>query len=227
MIVAVGMARNEADYIGEVIDHLWREGVDRIVVEDGTSTDLTVEVCREHGAEVVREADRVYDQPARMKALTAAWCAPGDWVVPFDADEFWYANTGTIREALTDTAATKCWARMFEHRDRDFRRPDAKPLPKVAYRWKPGVVPAFGNHSVVRDGEDAWGLLDLREWQYRSFEHFVAKVDKQRDLIAHTPNLGQYGTHKNGLVNLTADELAAEWARMRDGEWVHDPIPAR
>lgn len=225
MIVAVCMARNEADYIGQVIDHLWHEGVDLIVVEDGTSTDDTIDVCEHHGAEVVREKDRVYDQPARMAALTADWCAPGDWVVPFDADEFWHAHDQTLAAALNSTTAVKCWARMFEHRDLDYRRPDPKPLPKVAYRWLPGTTPAFGNHSVPLHGEDAWGLIDLREWQYRSYEHFVAKVDKQRDLLTHTPNLGQYGTHKNALVDLSESELAAEWERMRAGEWVYDPIP--
>lgn len=219
------MARNEAAYIGEVLDHLWRQGVDRIVVEDGTSTDLTVEVCREHGAEVVRETDRAYDQPARMAALTTAWCSEGDWVVPFDADEFWYGVGGTLRTVLTDTSASKCWARMFEHRDRDHRRKEAKPLPKVAYRWAPGVTPAFGNHSVTVVGEDAWGVVDLREWQYRSFEHFVEKVDKQRELIAHTPHLGDHGSHKAHLVNMTPDRLAAEWDAMRAGDWIFDPIP--
>lgn len=218
------MARNEDRYIGDVLDHLWTQGVDRIVVEDGTSTDLTVDVCREHGVDVVPEPDRVYDQPARMCRLTDEWCSPGDWVIPFDADEFWYAHEGTLRHALTETTATKAWARMFEHADWRHRRPEPKPLPKVA--WKHPGTPAFGNHAVTRRGDDAW-ILDIREWQYRSWEHFLEKVEKQRELLVHTPGLeGQYGTHKNRLVHMTADELAAEWARIREGEWVVDPIPS-
>lgn len=227
MIVGLCMARNEADYIGQVIDHLYANGVDKIVVEDGTSTDQTVEVAREHGAEVVRETHRAYDQPERMNALCADWCSPGDWVIPFDADEFWYATEGgTIRQALEDTLASKCWARMYQHKDWDHRERDPKPLPKVAFQWWPEARLAFGNHSVTVRGDDAWGVLDLREWQYRSFAHFVAKVEKQRDLVGHTPGLGMYGTHKNAWLSMSMDELGAEWVRMQQGDWLFDPIPS-
>lgn len=226
MIVGLCMARNEAAYIGEVLDHLWANGVDRIVVEDGTSTDLTVDVCREHGATVVRETDRAYDQPARMSHLAGEWCDPGDWVIPFDADEWWCAPGG-LRKALSETEATKCWANVFQHRDRDHRARDMKPHPKVAFRWMPDVQIAFGNHSVTRDGPDDWTALEIREWQYRSFDHFMEKIAKQRDLLANSPDLNtMYGAHKNVLTHMDAAELEVEWVRMQDGEWVYDPIPS-
>jgi hypothetical protein len=116
---------------------------------------------------------------------------------------------------------------MFQHRDRDLRARDAKPHPKVAFRWMPGVRIAFGNHSVTRDGADDWTALEIREWQYRSFDHFLEKVAKQRDLLAHSPRLNtMYGAHKNALTHMNAAQLEAEWVRIQQGEWVLDPIPS-
>lgn len=226
MIVAIAMARNEGPYIGDVIDHLWANGVDTIVVEDGTSTDDTVEVCVAKGCQVVAETHREYDQPERMHRLASDWCAIGDWMIPFDADEFWCGETGTLAEVLGPLDATKCWAHMVEHRDRDHRAASLKPLPKVAFRWDPAAKIAFGNHSVVLPGRDAWGLLLVREWQYRTFDHFIEKVEKQRELLSVSPGIGAHGQHKNRLVSMSDMELAAEWEALRGAEWVYDPIPS-
>jgi hypothetical protein len=227
MIVGLCMARNEEALIGLVIDHLYANGVDRIIIEDGHSTDATYAVAVEHGATVLRETDRAYDQPARMSRLAAEWCSPGDWVIPFDADEFWYSDQGTIRQALTDCEAAKCWARMFLHRDWDHRARSPKPLPKVAFRYQPGAEIAFGNHSVTVPGPDVWGVLDIREWQYQSFGHLCEKAAKQRDLLAATPDLDRrFGAHKNMLAAMSDSELEAEWVRMQEGDWLFDPIPS-
>lgn len=226
MIVALCMARNEAPIIGKVIDHLYANGVDEIIVEDGYSTDDTVDVCVDHGAHVLHAKDRAYRQAERMTDLAKFAALPGDWVLPFDADEFWYATEGgTIREALNRTHASKLYGRMFLHRDMEHRRRDPKPLPKVAFRYQPGVTLAGGNHDCSLPGGQ-WGVLDLREWQYRSFEHLLEKVDKTRELHANTPDLpAGFGSHMTRLAAMTDTELAAEWEAMQGGEWIYDPIP--
>lgn len=227
MIVALCMARNEQGIIGLTVSHLYAQGVDTVIVEDGHSTDRTRIEALDAGATLLAETDRAYDQADRMTRLAAEHCEPGDWLIPFDADEFWYSDHGTIKEALDATDATKCWARMFLHRDWDHRAKDAKPLAKVAFRWAPGAVIGFGNHSVDLPGKDEWGVLDIREWQFRSFKHFCLKVERQRQLLAHTPNLDRkHGAHMNRLVGMSHDELEREWEQAQVGEWLFDPIPS-
>lgn len=227
MIIGLCMARNEEAIIGQVIDHLYANGVDRIIIEDGHSTDLTYAIAVEHGATVIRETDRAYDQAARMTRLAAEWCDPDDWVIPFDADEFWYSDLGTIRQALTDCDAVKCAARMWLHRDWDHRAIDPKPLPKMAFRYQTGAQIAFGNHSVSIPGHERYGILNIREWQYRSLEHLREKVAKQRELLDNTPGMDRmFGSHKNHLVGMTDSELGDEWVRMQAGDWTFDPIPS-
>lgn len=222
------MAKNEAAVIGGVVEHLYREGCDQVIVEDGHSTDRTRWAALNAGAIVVDEQDRAYDQADRMTRLVAEWCEPGDWFIPFDADEYWYSDLGTIREALEATDATQCPARMWLHKDWDYRAKHPKPLPKVAFKYQPGCQIAFGNHAVDGiPGESRYGVLELREWQYRSFDHFLEKIEKQRELIANTPNLvGTFATHKAVLLGLTDAQLEAEWQKMMGLEWVFDPIPS-
>lgn len=228
-LVAVAMAKNEAGIIGSTVRHLYAEGVDVVVVEDGHSTDQTRAVALQAGAVVYTEATREYRQGERMTGLAAEHCEPGDWCIPFDADEFWYSPLGTIAEALKDTDAHICWARMWLHRDWDHRAPNPKPLGKVAFRYQPGAVIEFGNHgvSLPAGGTDRWGVLEIREWQNRSLAHFKAKVARQRELIANTPGMNtMFGAHMNRLVDLTDDEVEAEYEALVSGEWVYDPIPS-
>lgn len=217
-MIAVCMARNEAAIIGTVIDHLYAEGVDRVVVEDGTSTDDTYEIALEHGATVLREPSRVYDQPATMNRLISEWASPGEWVIPFDADEFWCGLTNLNGEAVA--------VPVYLHRDPKYRRPHPKPLPKVAYRYQPDVILGSGNHTVNLPTIAA--EITVREWQYRSLDHLRQKAQKTRELHEHTPDLpAGYGAHADRLAAMTDLELAAEWDTLLAGDWTHDPIPCR
>lgn len=56
---------NEAATIGEVIDGFVAEGLDDVLVVDGHSTDRTVEVARDHGAEVLVQSGSGKGQAVR------------------------------------------------------------------------------------------------------------------------------------------------------------------
>ena len=103
---AVGVVRDEVDVIGDSIRHLLDQGVDRVLVANHLSTDGTGELL----AELSREDSRVLvaddTEPGhfQMEKVTwlsqAAWWAGARWIVPFDADEFWFAETGSVAEFL-------------------------------------------------------------------------------------------------------------------------------
>lgn len=220
------MARNEAPVIGFVIDHLWANGVNRVVVEDGSSTDETAETIEAHGAILLRETTRECDQSARMSRFAAEYAEPGDWVIPFDADEWWCGIDGTLADTLRSTDAVRAAANMYLHRDPRYRRPYPKPLMKVAFRYEPGAIIAEGAHNTTVTGPEAQNL-QVREWQYRSWEHFLEKVEKARGTFADSPNMpASAGTHMRRLVAMSRAELLAEWAEHLSWEWVYDPIPS-
>lgn len=222
---AVCLAKDEP-WIGEVIDHLWAEGVDTVTVEVD-EPDQTAELALAHKAQVALPDEPGYYQSARTTRLAASVASVGDWVIPFDADEFWYSDHGPLKTALERVDAVKCYARMFLHRDADHRRKEPKPLPKVAFRWFAGAVIADGNHDVNLPG-GVWGVVDLREIQYRSLDHLKAKVEKTRALHRITPGLPEgFGFHMRQLAAMNDQELEDEWVRMNQGEWWFDPIPSR
>lgn len=218
------MARNEEPILGQVLDHMWAQGADRLIVEDGHSTDRTVQVAKWHGAEVRTETDRAWDQQAQLTGL-AGLAEIGDWVVPFDADEFWCGNHGTLAETFATAPCDKVYGHMYLYRDLGWRRPDPKPLVKYAFRYQPGVLVGDGAHVLKGiPGGEAHGIT-IREWQYRSFEHLQQKVAKMWELLDNSPNLNPLsGTHMKRLAAMSADELAAEWETMLAGDWVYDPI---
>ena len=104
------MIRNEADVVRlNVLYHL-KLGVDRLIIVDNGSTDGTTEALRQLG----EADDRVrwtrdegpYKQSEVMTALAReAHAAGADWIVPLDADEFWYASGRGFRNVLEKTQA--------------------------------------------------------------------------------------------------------------------------
>jgi glycosyltransferase involved in cell wall biosynthesis len=78
-------ALNEQDALPLVLGDIPCPPVRRIIVADNGSTDRTVEVARENGAEVVRELERGYGA-ACLKALAHLAADPPDIVVFLDGD---------------------------------------------------------------------------------------------------------------------------------------------
>ncbi len=84
-VVVVIPALNEQDALPHVLRDIPSPLVCRVVVADNDSTDRTAEVAREHGAEVVHEAERGYGA-ACLKALAYLAADPPDIVVFLDGD---------------------------------------------------------------------------------------------------------------------------------------------
>jgi len=107
---AVTMVRNELDVLPLVLDHLEAQGVDQVLVADNGSTDGTLEMLQARASQgrllLARDSEAAYYQAAKMTLLArAAWRAGADWVVPFDADELWFAAHGLLADHLRRTPA--------------------------------------------------------------------------------------------------------------------------
>jgi hypothetical protein len=106
-LVMTVRTRDEADVIDAQIAFHLNAGVDFVVATDHRSTDGTVDILETYARRgylhLIREEGAGMDEGAwatRMSRL-AATEFEADWIVPSDADEFWWPRGGSLKEVLS------------------------------------------------------------------------------------------------------------------------------
>lgn len=220
-VAAVMLVKDEADIIEATVRHLLSE-VDAVLVADNLSTDGTLEILYELAVGrrllVTRDEDPGYYQAAKTTRLArTAYDLGHEWVVPCDADEFWYSPHGRIADVLSGLPRTALFARavLFDHIGTildepgppverlawRFNAPGA--LPKVACRLTPDLEIGMGNHDaagfgkVRSDSPHALdGILVVRHYPWRSPEQFLRKITNGARAYAAAPDLSPaFGEH--------------------------------
>lgn len=230
-VIAVTSVLNEAPIIGKTAQHLLNQGVAAVFVSDGGSTDGTQAVL-----DGIPGVTRLYqagpfDQAVEMSKLANLAVAEGaDWVIPFDADEF-FTEEGAhdIPGILAQVPAEvyKSYAPVWGHTDWDHRFAEPRQLPKVIVRAHENISLAWGQHDAQIESPRILGPLTVRELQYRDWPHFLEKIAKADALYRSYDFPVTYGTHLRRLVAMTDDELEVEWKMLQATETVLDPIPYR
>lgn len=231
---AVTMVKDEADILGLTLAHLLAQGVDAIIVADNGSSDGTRDIIREFGAQasvhLALDAEPAYLQSYKMSLLAEhARAAGADWIVPFDADEFWFARGGRLADVLRRQRSAKARARVhcaFPASDlapgdagsAGWRLDDARYpewLDKMAFRSHRFASIEQGNHSVVRPGE-VEPTLGVIHVPWRSFEQFRRKVRQGAAAVrASGSRLG--ADHWLELDRFDDDELRERWRMLLAG----------
>lgn len=265
-LVAVGMVKDEADVIGHVIRHLASEGVDTIGILNNASSDATVEEIdkatlevesakpRRCRVRVVYDAEVGYYQSRKITAFAQFLAKPGDWVIPFDADELWHAPAGPLSEFfmgverevdVVDAGLLSHFATgLDELGDSVFERyvwrdPTVAPLPKLALRWEDGARVEQGAHGVTFTARPRRAApchlgasgLTVRHFPYRDPAQFVRKVRNGAAAYAATDLPHSTGQHWRDLGLLTDADLEALYATKYSHPWpleagqVRDPAP--
>lgn len=216
-VVAVTMVKDEVDIVARTVAHMATQ-VDAIIVADNMSTDGTREVLEDLAQDInltiVDDNEVGYHQSRKMTelALQARLNHHADWIVPFDADEWWYSPFGTIKEAIGELPSQ--WlvmeAALYDHvatgRDTDdpdpvarlgWRRVAPAPMPKVACRWREDLVIEMGNHAAryVGGATKFDSQLVIRHFPYRSVEQLIRKIRNGAAAYAATELDPTYGAH--------------------------------
>jgi len=119
-IFGVMLVRAEADIIAVTIRYHLELGLDGVFVLDNASSDGTDKVLER----LAQADDRIrwsrhegeYQQAELTTGLAQeALGAGADWIVPFDADEFWYAPCRAFREVLAGSDAGALRAQVIHY----------------------------------------------------------------------------------------------------------------
>lgn len=241
-IWAISCVRDEEDVIEYVILHLISQGVSHILIADNLSKDKTPVILRNLSKElpltVVQDRLDAHYHGSKMTILARAAASAGaEWIIPFDADELWYANKETLAEFLKrikeDVVRAQVWnyyPTPYDNADdlNPFRRiqnreVDATGMFKVAFRSHRYACLGMGNHHVSRPGETTIGL-EVAHFPYRNEEQFVRKLINGRSAIEKT-NLGQRTSfHKRMGGAFAPKELRLFWRDLVEARDLPFPL---
>lgn len=233
---AVCMARNEEDIIGHSVRHMLTQGVAGVIVVDNLSSDGTRKVLDEIAAEDPRLHVGVDSEPGFHQGMKTsylahlAWRAGADWVVPFDADEFWYASNDTLAGYLGPLPVEQVWCdfrhvyplaedgRLEPGSGRSVQVDRASsPWLKIAFRARRWVWVGEGNHALrISRSEPVRGLHQLH-FPYRSLEQYSRKAHVGVTALDAAGKDTSIATHWRGWANLSDEERSEQWTQYLEG----------
>ncbi len=238
-IWAVSMVKDEADVIEASIDHLLGQGVHHVLVADNLSSDGTLEILErlaknDPRIHVARDREPAYYQSEKMTLLARAAARAGaDWIVPFDADEFWFARGQTLQQFFAELTGRRPMVGLvlarFHHMVPTEAHParlreasfviDASPARpgKAAFRAHRLAVVAFGNHGAARVGTREHGL-HIAHAIYRGPAQIERKVRNGVAAVRLTDPAANIAPHWRMAEALDAAAIQDVWATISAGQ---------
>jgi hypothetical protein len=228
----ISIVKDEADVIELSVMHQLQQGLDAVLVADNGSRDGTREIlarmARHHRVYVARDTWPVWNQAVKTTLLAdAARRAGAEWIVPFDADEFWFARESSVADYLRSVPASFVHARvhnLFPFSDQPCLEPwtpfrfdlTAHGLRKVAFRSHRFASVSQGNHHAFRWGPRDDGLR-IAHLPWRTRAQMKAKVATGSEALRQAGLPRYVSGHWVALDELSDFELEQRWQAILAG----------
>lgn len=205
-IYGICMVRNEVDIIRLTILHHLALGFDGLIVVDNGSSDGTdKELASFRYDKRVKwtRDESPWRQPAIMSEIAReAFRGGADWVVPFDADEFWHAWSYNFRQVLAESRAGALRVQGINFiQSRAQRLPSPTALLTMMYRAREPIGPLQRCQELVESKQIAyvekenppkWLCRATPEVVFSAGYHEVSGVDGPHEVssglaILHAP----------------------------------------
>lgn len=244
-LVMTLLVKDEADMLEQNILFHHAMGVDAFIITDNNSTDETpaiIEKYRQKGwvAYVIQEKGTDYRQKQWVDRMIqyARHQLSADWIINADADEFWYAPSGSLKHELSLAKANvvhcnirsmypeedKHWTQWEQRVEFVENQADYELSPysmfqrqrgKVAHKADGYLQIGMGNHKVAMLPRTVTNSnILIYHYNIRSCETFVAKMKNGGEqLLKHPSKHG--GSHWRYFYNLyLKGELEEEYGRV-------------
>lgn len=242
-VVLTLLCRNEADIVASTVEFHLSRGVDFIIATDNGSTDGTTEILdgyqRQGVLRLLHEPSHTHDQAvwvSRMARIAAEEYA-ADWVIPCDADEFWWPRAGSFQAELARVPAEQMAIQVerfnflppaediethlpFHQRQilrerRSLNSVGDPLLPKVCHRAHPGITVSDGNHDIYLNGQlqlcRRHEGLQILHFPVRSYRQFELKIRQGAQALASNPRL--------------APQIGITWRRLYSEHLLSGTLP--
>ena len=240
------LVKNEEAMIERNLQFHKQMGIDGFIVTDNNSSDGTMRILEKYKQkgwilEIIEEQATGYEQKRWVdRMVEKAKCDyKADWVINADADEFWYARSGNLKNELSKTHSNvvRCpWQNMFPEDGIPFWQwkhhvvpvPDYTPYDlspyaiyerrnkKVAHRADGYIQISMGNHKVAMFPRRTMWSKDIVIYHFtiRGRQQFIDKmVQGGRELEKHEGKHG--GRHWRYFYELYKQgKLEAEYERV-------------
>lgn len=235
-IWGIAMVKNEADVIELAVKHLLDQGVDRLLIVDNGSTDKTLDIlhglAQNYPISVGTDAEPAYYQSEKMTWLADRAKEHGaTWIIPFDADEFWFGTTLGLAQALAQAKAPIVEAPIYNQ----FPQPDGgwklDPIPhreaKICFKPNRPYVIAMGNHRLIGPGKISKSKIAILHRPWRSFDQFSQKIRQGSAALKLTDLPEELGYHWRALGHISDTELHTIWSELTQGGQVPEHLAWR
>ena len=251
-VVLTLRTRDEADVVDAQIAFHLNAGVDYVVATDHRSQDGTVEILERYAREghlhLIREQGDEMDEGAwatRMSRLAATEFG-ADWIIPGDADEFWWPRGGSLKEVLASIperyGIVRALLRQFVPRPDDgaffaermtarvatsapINDPTSlfRPNVKSIHRADPRVTLSAGAHTL-HDSQfvpmRGWYPIEFLHFPIRSFEQCERKYRNLQSSLGTRRNAYYDDVHRaleDGTFRQLYDSLVIDDAALERG----------
>lgn len=236
LIYGLYMVRNEADIIRANILYHLSLGVDRILVADNGSTDGTDGILRELGEQDSRvrwHRDDGSFLPSRIATGLArqAYEEGADWVLPVDADEFWYVRDGDLRAILGESEAGVLQAQVVNFiQRRGQKRSSPEALLHMTRRVESPVGPPPHAQDLVEEKRISYiekmypqkcvsrasGELEIEIGNHRVYHPNGPREHTDRLLCLHAPMRSRAALEERVRASGRADEAGRRKGQGRN-----------